>query len=129
MHQKEARQRESHEEQGDDREARSVARDDVAEANREERAEIAQPDADAADAAAILRCRHVRQQRVVELQARLIEHVGQDEQRAGQRQRSAGDERREQTAANRAPDQERHAAARAIRHGAEHRRHDQNDCH
>ena len=79
-----------HEERPEIRRLREAALGErKAQSDRDERPEIADADADAADAADVRFGRDFGQQRVVELQAGLIGGVGDDEQDRRERERSA----------------------------------------
>ncbi len=82
-----------------------------------------------ADAAAILFGGDFRQERIVELQARLIRGVGDDEQERRHLVRPTADERRAGAADDRAPHEKRHPSSCAIGHRAKQRRHDEDDAH
>ena len=98
-------------------------------ADRDIRAEVADADADAADLPAVPLVADLRQHRVVELQAGLVGHVRDDEADRGDVEAGPAEQRREDDADERADDEERHAAPRAVGHRAEERRQHENDAH
>ena len=85
VHEQETRDRKHGERDRDDGEEQRVIlrAEDQADPDRQVRAEIADPDADAADAAPVRLGADFRQQRVVELQTGLIRGIGDHEQHRG----------------------------------------------